>query len=117
MFPCLLIQRERLLDQVEIAWDCVAFLERFYGFLHGETNQYHPDLVHDNHQVDPPARPEDGYHLTEDLADKAILFLHDLRATWPSKRFLLWFAPGACHSPHQAPSAYIDRYRGRFDRG
>ena len=98
-------------------WPLGRGFERYYGFLHGETDQYHPDLVHDNHQVDPPARPEDGYHLTEDLADKAILFLHDLRATSPSKPFLLWFAPGACHSPHQAPAAYIDRYRGRFDKG
>ncbi|HSV04868.1 MAG TPA: arylsulfatase, partial [Candidatus Binatus sp.] len=98
-------------------WPLGRGFERYYGFLHGETDQYHPDLVHDNHQVDPPASPEDGYHLTEDLADKAILFLHDLRATSPSKPFLLWFAPGACHSPHQAPAAYIDRYRGRFDKG
>ncbi len=50
----------------------VEGFERFYGFLGGETDQYHPDLVHDNHQIDPPRTPEDGYHLTEDLADMAI---------------------------------------------
>ena len=53
-------------------WPLGRGFERFYGFLGGETDQYHPDLVHDNHQVDPPRTPEEGYHLTEDLADQAI---------------------------------------------
>jgi arylsulfatase len=91
--------------------------ERFYGFLAGETDQFHPDLVHDGHQIDPPATPEEGYHLTDDLADQAILFLKDLRAASPTKPFFTYFAPGACHAPHQAPAEFIDRYRGRFDQG
>src|SRR5262245_3487064 len=98
-------------------WPLGRGFERYYGFLHGETDQYHPDLVYDNHQVDPPRTPAEGYHLTEDLADKAVLFMHDLRAASADKPFLLWFAPGACHSPHQAPAEFIDRYRGRFDQG
>ncbi|MHB1785262.1 MAG: sulfatase-like hydrolase/transferase, partial [Acidimicrobiales bacterium] len=98
-------------------WPLGRGFERFYGFLAGETDQYHPDLVHDNHQVDPPCTPEEGYHLTEDLAAKAGLFINDLRAVAPGKPFMLWFAPGACHAPHQAPRAYIDAYRGRFDQG
>jgi len=98
-------------------WPLGRGFERFYGFLAGETDQYHPDLVYDNHQVDPPRSPEEGYHLTEDLADKAIEFVKDLRAVAPAKPFLLWFAPGACHAPHQAPRACIDGYRGRFDQG
>ena len=57
-----------------------AGFERYYGFMGGETDQYHPDLVYDNHPVEPPRTPEEGYHLTEDLADQAILFLNDLRA-------------------------------------
>ena len=61
----------------------------------GETDQYFPDLVHDNHNVEPPRTPDEGYHLTEDLADKALLYIKDLRARRPSKPFLLWFAPGA----------------------
>ena len=83
----------------------------------GETDQYHPDLVHDNHNVEPPRTPEEGYHLTEDLADQALLYMKDLRATSPDKPFLLWFAPGACHAPHQAPESYIAQYRGQFDDG
>ena len=85
-------------------WPLGRGFERFYGFMGGETDQYHPELVYDNHHVEPPRTPEEGYHLTEDLADKAILFLKDLRATAPDKPFFLWFTPGACHAPHQAPA-------------
>ena len=98
-------------------WPLGRGFERFYGFLAGETDQFHPDLVYDNHQVDPPATPEEGYHLSEDMADKAILFMKDLRAVDASKPFFLYFTPGACHAPHQAPSAFIEKYRGRFDHG
>jgi arylsulfatase len=98
-------------------WPLGRGFERFYGFMGGETDQYNPDLVYDNHPVEPPRTPEEGYHLTEDLADKAILFMKDLRATAPSKPFFLWFTPGACHAPHQAPPENIAHYRGRFDQG
>ncbi len=98
-------------------WPLGRGFERFYGFLGGETDQYHPDLVHDNHQIEPPRTPEEGYHLTEDLADQAIGYLSDLRAFRQDKPFLLWFAPGACHAPHQAPKSYIDGYRDHFDQG
>jgi len=98
-------------------WPLGRGFERFYGFLGGETDQFHPDLVHDNHQIDPPRTPEEGYHLTEDMADIARLYLTDLRAASPTKPFFLWFAPGACHAPHQAPAAYIDKYKGAFDQG
>jgi arylsulfatase A-like enzyme len=98
-------------------WPLGRGFERYYGFMGGETDQYRPDLVYDNHAIEPPRTPEEGYHLTEDLADKATLFLKDLRATSPTKPFFLWFTPGACHAPHQAPADYIDRYRGHFDQG
>jgi arylsulfatase A-like enzyme len=98
-------------------WPLGRGFERFYGFLGGETDQYHPDLVEDSHQILPPRTPAEGYHLTEDLADHAIAYVQDLRASRPSTPFFLWFAPGACHAPHQAPREYIDRYRGRFDHG
>jgi arylsulfatase A-like enzyme len=98
-------------------WPLGRGFERFYGFMAGETDQYHPDLVYDNHQVDPPRTPEEGYHLTEDLVDRATLFVKDLRAVAPAKPFFLWFTPGACHAPHHAPREFIDRYRGHFDLG
>jgi arylsulfatase len=98
-------------------WPLGRGFDRFYGFLAGETDQYHPDLVHDNHQIDPPRTPEEGYHLTEDLADQAIAYLKDLRAASPEKPFFLYFTPGACHAPHQVPKPYRDRYAGKFDHG
>ncbi len=98
-------------------WPLRRGFERFYGFLAGETDQYQPDLVHDNHQVRPPRTPDDGYHLTEDLADHAIDYVKDLRAYDPNKPFFMYFAPGACHAPHQAPASFIEPYRGRFDQG
>ena len=98
-------------------WPLGRGFERFYGFFHGETNQFEPALTHDNHRVAPPRSAEDGYHLSEDLADRAIEFVADLRHVQPTQPFLLYLATGACHSPHQAPRAWIERYRGHFDHG
>ena len=98
-------------------WPLGRGFERYYGFLGGETNQWHPDLVHDNHPVDPPAQPEDGYHLTVDLTDKAIEFVRDAKAIAPDKPFFLYYCPGAAHAPHHAPKEWIDRYKGVFDMG
>ena len=98
-------------------WPLGRGFERFYGFFEGETHQNAPALVHDSHQVPAPAAVEDGYHLTEDLIDHGIEQIVDLRHVDPDKPFFLYVAPGACHSPHQAPAEWIDRYRGHFDRG
>ena len=98
-------------------WPLGRGFDRYYGFMGGETDQYHPELVSDNHPVEPPLTPDDGYHLTEDLTDHAIRYLADLRGAAPATPFLLWFAPGACHAPHQAPAGYIESYRGHFDKG
>ena len=98
-------------------WPLNKGFERYYGFLSGETDQFHPDLIHDSHIVDPPKTPEEGYHLTEDLTDKAIGYIKDLRAFSPTKPFFVYYAPGACHAPHQAPKKYIDAYRDKFNKG
>lgn len=98
-------------------WPLGRGFERFYGFFEGETHQNAPALVHDNHQVHQPRSVEDGYHLTEDLVDHAIEYLVDLRQVDDRKPWFLYLTPGACHSPHLAPREWIDRYRGRFDRG
>src|SRR5207244_463042 len=76
-----------------------------------------PALFQDNQVVPPPRSVEDGYHLSVDLADHAIDYLGDLRAVDTEQRFFLYFATGACHSPHHAPSEWIERYRGQFDVG
>ncbi len=98
-------------------WPLARGFDRWYGFHGGETHQFVPALYHDNHCVRPPASIEDGYHLTDDLADRAIEFLGDLRAVDAAKPFFLYFATGACHSPHQPPARWRDHYRSRFDRG
>ncbi len=98
-------------------WPLGRGFDRWYGFHGGETHQFVPALYHDNHSVRPPRPVEDGYHLTEDLADRAVEMVGDLRAVDPDRPFFLYFATGACHSPHQAPAEWIERYRGRFDGG
>jgi arylsulfatase A-like enzyme len=98
-------------------WPLGLGFERYYGFLNGDTNQWTPDLVRDNGFVEPPRRPEEGYHLTEDLADTAIRMIQDQQQATPAKPFFLYFAPGAVHAPHHAPREWIERQRGRFDDG
>jgi arylsulfatase len=98
-------------------WPLGRGFERFYGYFPGETHQFAPALVHDNHFVDAPRSIADGYHLTEDLVDRATEFIRDLRNVDADKPFFLYFTPGACHSPHQSPQEWLDRYRGRFDEG
>ncbi len=98
-------------------WPLARGFDRWYGFHGGETHQFVPALYHDNHSVRPPASMAGGYHLTEDLAGHAIEFIADLRAVDPGKPFFLYFAPGACHSPHQPPPRWREHYRGRFALG
>jgi arylsulfatase A-like enzyme len=98
-------------------WPLGRGFERFYGFLGAETNQWYPELVYDNHPVEQPKEPDEGYHFTEDITDRALGFIKDAKAVAPHKPFFLYYAPGACHSPHHAPREWIDRYRGRFDMG
>ncbi len=98
-------------------WPLQRGFDRFYGFLEGETDQFHPELVYDNHSVEPPATPEQGYHLSEDLVDRAIGFIHDTKSIRPDRPFFTYLAFGAMHAPHQAPAAFLERVRGRFDEG
>src|SRR3954466_7281376 len=98
-------------------WPTGRGFERFYGFLGAETNQWYPELVYDSHPVDPPRTPEEGYHLTEDLTDKALEFIRDAKVLAPEKPFFLYYAPGACHAPHHVAKEWSDRFKGRFDMG
>lgn len=98
-------------------WPLARGFDRFYGFLGGETNQWYPDLTEDNHFTDQPYLPEDGYHLSRDLADKAISFIKDSRQSQPNKPWFTFFCPGANHAPHHAPEEWIEKYRGKFDDG
>lgn len=98
-------------------WPLARGFDRFYGFLEGETDQFHPELVADNHPVEPPGGPADGYHLSEDLVDQALRMIADSTGVRPDRPFFAYLAFGATHAPHQAPPAHLAKYRGRFDEG
>ena len=98
-------------------WPLGLGFDRFYGFIGGETNQWYPELIEDNHFVEQPCQPEDGYHFSKDIADKAISFIRDGKQSRPDKPWYLWYCPGANHAPHHAPKDYIDKYKGKFDDG
>ena len=98
-------------------WPLGRGFERFYGFLGGETNQWYPDLTQDNSPVTQPRTPEEGYHLSEDLADNAIKQVLDAHVNAPEKPFFMYYAPGAAHAPHHVSKEWADRYKGKFDTG
>ena len=98
-------------------WPLQRGFDRFYGFLQGETDQFHPELTYDNHPVEPPCGPDEGYHLSEDIVDQSMAFIRDSTSIRPDRPFFLYLAFGATHSPHQAPREFIEKYRGRFDEG
>lgn len=98
-------------------WPLGRGFERYYGFLEGLTDHYYPELFSDNHAIDPPATPDEGYHLTTDLVDRSIQFIRDQISLAPEKPFFLYLAFGATHTPFQAPPEYVAKYRHRYDEG
>ncbi len=98
-------------------WPTGSGFEYFYGFIGGETSQFYPSLVEGTSTVLPEKTPEEGYHLTEDLAHKAELWLSQHHGLQPDKPFFLYFSPGATHAPIHLPVDWRDRYRGAFDHG
>jgi arylsulfatase len=98
-------------------WPTGLGFEYFYGFLAGEASQYEPNLVRNTTSVLPPKTPEEGYHLTEDLADDAIAWLHRHRAFQPDKPFFMYWATGCLHGPHHIMKEWADKYAGKFDDG
>ena len=91
--------------------------ETFYGFIGGENNQWDPALYDGTTPIEPPATAEEGYHLTEDLADRAVGWMRQQKALMPDKPFFVYFAPGATHAPHHVPKEWADRYKGAFADG
>ena len=98
-------------------WPLGLGYDRFYGFIGGETNQWFPELIEDNHFVDQPYSAEEGYHFSKDIADKAIAYIRDSKQSRPDKPWYLWYNPGANHAPHHCPQDYVDKYKGKFDDG
>src|SRR6187402_3139563 len=92
-------------------------VEYFYGFIGGETNQYYPAVYEGTTPVEPEATPEEGYHFTEDMTDKAIKWARQQKSLMPETPFFMYFAPGATHAPHHVSTEWSDKYKGRFDQG
>ena len=98
-------------------WPTGSGFEYFYGFVGGETNQYYPAIYEGTTPVEPGKTPEQGYHFTEDMTDKAINWVRQQKALMPDKPFFIYFAPGATHAPHHVPKPWADKYKGKFDQG
>jgi arylsulfatase A-like enzyme len=91
--------------------------EYFYGFIGGETNQWYPAIYEGTTPIEPEKTPEQGYHFTEDMTNKAIKWVRQQKALMGDKPFFMYFAPGACHAPHHVPVVWADKYKGKFDHG
>ena len=91
--------------------------EYFYGFIGGEANQWYPSLFEGTVPVENKKTPEEGYHLVEDMTDKALNWIGQQKALTPDKPFFIYFAPGATHAPHHVPKEWADKYKGQFDGG
>jgi arylsulfatase A-like enzyme len=98
-------------------WPTGQGFDHFYGFVGGETNQWYPALYRDTVPIDPPGSPEEGYHLTEDMADQAIRWVKEQKALTGDQPFFIYFAPGATHAPHHVAPEWSAKYKGRFDAG
>ena len=91
--------------------------EYFYGFIGGEAHQWYPSLYEGTTPIEVKKTPEEGYHLMEDMTDKAINWIGQQQALIPDKPFFVYFAPGATHAPHHVPKEWADKYKGKFNQG
>jgi arylsulfatase len=98
-------------------WPTGRGFERYYGFLGGETNQWYPDIIYDNHPMEQLITPAEGYHLSKDLVDRSIRFIQDSKQIAPDKPFFMYLAFGAGHAPHHVWKEWADQYKGKFDMG
>jgi arylsulfatase len=98
-------------------WPTGSGFEYFYGFVCAETNQYYPTLIEGTNPVEPPKTPEEGYHFTEDMAEKAVKWIRQQKALMPDKPFFIYWAPGATHAPHHVSAEWSDKYKGKFSQG
>jgi len=104
-------------NQDKSGWPLGKGFDKYYGFLYGENDQYHPHLMRDNSRAEQPKTVEEGYHFSEDVVDNAIDNIYEHVISAPEQPFFLYLAFGAMHTPHHAPKSYIEKYRGKFDEG
>lgn len=97
-------------------WPTGSGFDKFYGFIGGETNQWHPMVYDGNTRVYPNVE-DPNYHFTTDMTDRAIAWMNTQQSLTPEKPFYLYFATGATHAPHHSPKSYIEKYKGKFAQG
>src|SRR5262249_31916070 len=97
-------------------WPTGLGFEYFYGFLGGDTDQWHPALYENTRPVIPPFHDKD-YILDRDLGDRAVRWIREQKAMAPDKPFFCYYSPGTAHAPHHAPKEWIARFKGKFDQG
>jgi arylsulfatase A-like enzyme len=97
-------------------WPSGKGFDYWYGFHGGEASQWNTPLYENTAPVEPP-HDDPEWHLSEALAERAIGWIGQQKAAAPEKPFLIYFAPGACHSPHHVPKQWADKYKGKFDHG
>ncbi len=97
-------------------WPTGQGFEKFYGFMGGETNQFFPGVWDGTSRAEVDSE-DPNYHFTVDMTDNAIEWMKSQQSMTPDKPFYMYFAPGACHAPHQPPASYLDKYKGQFDEG
>lgn len=98
-------------------WPLGKGFDTYYGFLAADMDQWNPTLTRDNSMVYQPKAASEGYHLSEDLTDNAIQYIYNHEFSYPEQPFFLYLAYGAMHAPHHAPKEYIEKYKGKFDKG
>ncbi|MBZ5737742.1 sulfatase-like hydrolase/transferase [Nocardioides mangrovi] len=98
-------------------WPMGEGFDYFYGFMGAEMNHWYPQLYQGRYAVEPDRLPEDGYHLSEDLVEKAISWIENQQAITPERPFFTYVAFGATHAPFHVAPEWRDRYAGRFDEG
>jgi arylsulfatase A-like enzyme len=91
--------------------------DRFYGFFGGDSNQWFPKLYLDREPVDQPKLPDEGYHLSEDITERAMTFIGSQQSIDRDRPWLCHLAYGACHAPHHVAKEWSDKYKGKFDMG
>ena len=96
-------------------WPTGLGFEYFYGFIGGDTDQWHPALFDGTKPIEAPNDP--NYHLDTDLGDKAIEWIRQQHSLAPDKPFFAYYSPGLCHAPHHAPKEWIEKFKGQFDQG
>ena len=99
-------------------WPQAWGFDHWWGFLSGAAGQYDPIITQDNSTLG-VQQGKDGkpYYFPDDLTDKAVEWVHAVRAQDAEKPWFMYYSTGCSHAPHHVARAWADRYKGKFDDG